>query len=121
MNLIYYFCVALTDASHSGLNLKAEQERKHRYLKMVYINGEEAVVNYTATVRWLEHRKFAPIQFPRVRHCCCTACSTSFFCSPLPYIHGTKLLVLALGKLKEVYLVKHQLCANLLVKLRLTN
>ncbi|KAJ3709541.1 NUC071 domain-containing protein [Lentinula raphanica] len=72
------------------LYLKAEQERQHGYLKDgPYISAEEAVAIYTATVHWLESRKFAPIPFP-----------------PLSYKHDTKLLVLALEKLKEAYSVK---------------
>jgi hypothetical protein len=48
-----------------GLYLKAEQERQHGYLKDgPYISAEEAVAIYTATVHWLESRKFAPIPFP---------------------------------------------------------
>ena len=47
------------------LYLKAEQERQHGYLKDgPYISAEEAVAIYTATVHWLESRKFAPIPFP---------------------------------------------------------
>ena len=64
-----------------GLYLKAEQERQHGYLKDgPYISAEEAVAIYTATVHWLESRKFSPIPFP-----------------PLNYKHDTKLLVLALA------------------------
>ncbi|KAJ3713912.1 NUC071 domain-containing protein [Lentinula raphanica] len=75
------------------LYLKAEQERQHGYLKDgPYISAEEAVAIYTATVHWLESRKFAPIPFP-----------------PLSYKHNTKLLVLALEKLKEAYSVKGRL------------
>ncbi|KAF7291692.1 Pre-mrna-processing-splicing factor 8 [Mycena chlorophos] len=75
------------------LYLKAEQERQHGYLKDgPYISAEEAVAIYTATVHWLESRKFAPIPFP-----------------PLSYKHDTKLLVLALEKLKEAYSVKGRL------------
>lgn len=44
---------------------------------------------YTTTVHWLESRKFSPIPFP-----------------PLSYKHDTKLLILALEKLKEAYSVK---------------
>ena len=47
------------------LYLKAEQERQHGYLKDgPYISAEEAVAIYTATVHWLESRKFSPIPFP---------------------------------------------------------
>ena len=41
---------------------------------------------YTTTVNWLESRKFSPIPFP-----------------PLSYKHDTKLLILALERLKESY------------------
>ena len=49
---------------------------------------EEAVAIYTTTVHWLESRKFSPIPFP-----------------PLSYKHDTKLLILALERLKESYSV----------------
>lgn len=75
------------------LYLKAEQERQNAYLKDgPYISSEEAVAIYTSTVHWLESRKFAPIPFP-----------------PLSYKHDTKLLVLALEKLKEAYSVHGRL------------
>ncbi|KAK9811013.1 hypothetical protein WJX73_006437 [Symbiochloris irregularis] len=71
------------------LFLKAEQERQHNYLKDgPYVTPEEAVAIYTTTVHWLESRKFAPIPFP-----------------PLSYKHDTKLLILALERLKEQYTV----------------
>ncbi len=67
--------------------LKAEQERQHNYLKDgPYVGAEEAVAIYTTTVNWLESRKFSPIPFP-----------------PQSYKHDTKLLILALERLKEVY------------------
>jgi len=67
--------------------LKAEQERQHNYLKDgPYVSAEEAVAIYTTMVHWLESRKFAPIPFP-----------------PLSYKHDTKLLILALERLKESY------------------
>eukprot|EP01040_Poterioochromonas_malhamensis_P001445 gene1445-1533_t len=67
--------------------LKAEQERQHNYLKDgPYVSAEEAVAIYTTTVNWLESRKFSPIIFP-----------------PLSYKHDTKLLILALERLKEAY------------------
>ncbi|KTW31264.1 pre-mRNA-processing-splicing factor 8 [Pneumocystis jirovecii RU7] len=76
--------------------LKAEQERQHNYLKDgPYVTAEEAVAIYTATVHWLESRKFSPIPFP-----------------PLSYKHDTKLLVLALERLKEAYSVKGRLNQN---------
>ena len=67
--------------------LKAEQERQHNYLKDgPYVSAENAVAIYTTTVHWLESRKFSPIPFP-----------------PLSYKHDTKLLILALERLKENY------------------
>ncbi len=67
--------------------LKGEQERQHNYLKDgPYVSAEEAVAIYTTTVNWLESRKFSPIIFP-----------------PLSYKHDTKLLILALERLKENY------------------
>jgi pre-mRNA-processing factor 8 len=67
--------------------LKAEQERQHNYLKDgPYVSAEEAVAIYTTVVHWLESRKFTPIPFP-----------------PLSYKHDTKLLILALERLKENY------------------
>lgn len=79
-----------------GLYLKAEQERQNGYLKDgPYITPEAAVAIFTSTVHWLESRKFAPIPFP-----------------PLSYKHDTKLLVLALEKLKEAYSVKGRLNQN---------
>ncbi|SCZ95974.1 BZ3500_MvSof-1268-A1-R1_Chr8-1g09920 [Microbotryum saponariae] len=75
------------------LYLKAEQERQNSYLKDgPYVSSEEAVAIYSATVHWLESRKFAPMPFP-----------------PLSYKHDTKLLVLALERLKEAYSVKGRL------------
>ncbi|KRZ19166.1 Pre-mRNA-processing-splicing factor 8, partial [Trichinella zimbabwensis] len=75
------------------LYLKAEQERQHNYLKDgPYISPEEAVAVYTTTVHWLESRRFSPIPFP-----------------PLSYKHDTKLLILALERLKEAYSVKNRL------------
>ncbi|KAK1263499.1 hypothetical protein QJS04_geneDACA009497 [Acorus gramineus] len=64
-------------------------ERQHNYLKDgPYVTPEEAVAIYTTTVHWLESRKFSPIPFP-----------------PLSYKHDTKLLILALERLKESYSV----------------
>jgi hypothetical protein len=53
-----------------------------------YVSPEEAVAIYTTTVHWLESRKFQAIPFP-----------------PLSYKHDTKLLILALERLKEQYTV----------------
>jgi pre-mRNA-processing factor 8 len=71
--------------------LKSEQERQHNYLKDgPQISPEEAVAIYTTTVHWLE--RFSPIPFP-----------------PKNYKHDTKLLILALERLKEAYSVKSRL------------
>ena len=76
--------------------LKAEQERQHSYLKDgPYVSPEEAVAIYTTTVHWLESRKFTPIPFP-----------------PLSYKHDTKLLILALERLKEGYGLQVRLNAS---------
>ena len=77
------------------LYLKAEQERQANYLKDgPYVSEDEAVAVYTTMVNWLAQRKFAPIPFP-----------------PLSYKHDTKLLILALERLKENYSVKARLNA----------
>ncbi|EPQ31507.1 uncharacterized protein PFL1_00840 [Pseudozyma flocculosa PF-1] len=69
------------------LYLKAEQERQNSYLKDgPYITSEAAVAIYTSTVHWLESRRFQLIPFPS-----------------LNFKHDTKILVLALEKLKESY------------------
>eukprot|EP00940_MAST-03C_sp_MAST-3C-sp2_P002707 g2707.t1 len=79
--------------SLTRLWLKAEQERQHNYLKDgPYVSSEEAVAIYTTTVHWLESRKFSPIPFP-----------------PLSYKHDTKLLILALERLKETFSLKMRL------------
>ena len=73
--------------------LKAEQERQHNYMKDgPYVSSEEAVAIYTTTVHWLESRKFTPIPFPAVS-----------------YKHDTKILILALERLREAYSVKGRL------------
>ncbi|KAJ1984313.1 hypothetical protein H4R34_000737 [Dimargaris verticillata] len=73
--------------------LKAEQERQHNYLKDgPYVTSEEAVAIYTTMVHWLESRRFSPIPFP-----------------PLSYKHDTKLLILALERLRESYSVQARL------------
>ncbi|KAI1661879.1 PROCN-domain-containing protein [Daldinia decipiens] len=71
----------------------AEQERQHNYMKDgPYVSSEEAVAIYTTTVHWLESRKFTPIPFPSVS-----------------YKHDTKILILALERLREAYSVKGRL------------
>jgi pre-mRNA-processing factor 8 len=73
--------------------LKSEQERQHNYMKDgPYVTSEEAVAIYTTTVHWLESRKFQPIPFPSVS-----------------YKHDTKILILALERLREAYSVKGRL------------
>lgn len=73
--------------------LKAEQERQHNYMKDgPYVSSEEAVAIYTTTVHWLESRKFSPIPFPSVS-----------------YKHDTKILLLALERLREAYSIKGRL------------
>lgn len=56
---------------------------------------EEAVAIYTTTVHWLESRKYSCIPFP-----------------PLNYKHDTKLLILALERLKEQYVAAVRLTSN---------
>eukprot|EP01028_Stygiella_incarcerata_P001696 TRINITY_DN1308_c0_g1_i2.p1 TRINITY_DN1308_c0_g1~~TRINITY_DN1308_c0_g1_i2.p1 ORF type:complete len:2147 (-),score=420.47 TRINITY_DN1308_c0_g1_i2:810-7250(-) len=76
--------------------LKAEQERQHAYMKDgPYVSAEEGVSVYTAMVHWLESRKFSPIPFP-----------------PISYKHDTKILILALERLREAYNVKSRLNAS---------
>ncbi|KAF2186658.1 pre-mRNA processing splicing factor 8 [Zopfia rhizophila CBS 207.26] len=73
--------------------LKAEQERQHNYMKDgPYVSSEEAVAIYTTMVHWLEARKYQPIPFPSVS-----------------YKHDTKILILALERLREAYSVKGRL------------
>ena len=73
--------------------IKAEQERQHNYMKDgPYVSSEEGVAIYTTTVHWLESRKFSPIPFPAVS-----------------YKHDTKILILALERLREAYSVKGRL------------
>jgi len=73
--------------------LKAEQERQHNYSKDgPYVTPEEAVAVYSTTVHWLESRKFRPIPFP-----------------PQSYKHDTKLLILALERIKEIYMSKSRM------------
>jgi len=73
--------------------LKAEQERQHNYLKDgPYVSSQEAVAIWTTIFHWLESRNFARIPPP-----------------PVCYKHDTKLLILALERLKEAYSVKSRL------------
>lgn len=83
----YFFSIERTRLFTFSYLFSAEQERQHNYLKDgPYISAEEAVAIYTTTVHWLESRRFSPIPFP-----------------PLSYKHDTKLLILALERLKEAY------------------
>ena len=71
------------------LYLKDEQERQHNYMKDgPYVSTEEATAIHTTMVHWFESRAFEPIPFP-----------------PLNYKHDTKLLTLALERLKETFAV----------------
>ena len=67
--------------------LKNEQDRQRRYLEEgPYVAPDDAVALYTSFVRWLESRHYTVIPFP-----------------PLAYKHDTKLLTLALERIKELY------------------
>ena len=69
------------------LFLKREQERQQNYLKDgPYISVEEVTAIYKTAVNWLESRHFSPIPFP-----------------PTQYKHDSKLLTLALDRLRENY------------------
>ena len=69
------------------LFLKKEQERQQNFLKDgPYVSVEEGVAIYKTAVNWLESRHFSPIPFP-----------------PTQYKHDTKLLTLALERLRENY------------------
>jgi pre-mRNA-processing factor 8 len=71
------------------LYLKSEQERQSSYLKDgPYLSPEEALAVYTTTVHWLEARKYQAIPFPSVN-----------------YKYDTKILILSLERLKELYTV----------------
>jgi len=73
--------------------LKAEQERQHSYMKDgPYTTPEEGVAIYMLTVNWLESRHFAFIPIP-----------------PASYKHDTKLLLLALERLRESFSIMSRL------------
>jgi len=75
------------------LYLKSEQERQHNFLKDgPYMSAEEGIAVLTTLFHWLESRKFMAIPFP-----------------PINYKHDTKILTLALERLKEAYSVKSRL------------
>lgn len=83
--------------------LKAENERQASYLRDgPYVSPDEAVAVYTTAVHWLEARRFSPIPFP-----------------PLAYKHDTKILTLALERLKESFNVKARLNAAMREELAL--
>jgi pre-mRNA-processing factor 8 len=94
--LVFSFCFRPGKKNLGRLTrlfLKAEQERQHNYLKDgPYVSAEEAVAIYTTTVHWLESRRFRHIPFP-----------------PFSYKHDTKILILALERLREAYNVKSRL------------
>ena len=69
------------------LFLKKEQERQQNFMKDgPYVSVEEGIAIYKTAVNWLESRHFSPIPFP-----------------PTQYKHDTKLLTLALERLRENY------------------
>ncbi|KAK2962369.1 putative Pre-mRNA-processing-splicing factor 8 [Blattamonas nauphoetae] len=75
------------------LYMKDEAERQHLFLKDgPYVSPEEATAIFTTMAKWLDSRHFKAIEFP-----------------PVAYKHDTKLLQLALERLKEVYSVKNRL------------
>ncbi|XP_014670795.1 PREDICTED: pre-mRNA-processing-splicing factor 8-like [Priapulus caudatus] len=73
-------------AAGATLAHRIRSRKRERNPDGPYISAEEAVAIYTTTVHWLESRRFSPIPFP-----------------PLSYKHDTKLLILALERLKEAY------------------
>ncbi|KAK8799610.1 hypothetical protein WA158_006158 [Blastocystis sp. Blastoise] len=75
------------------LFLKKEQERQQNYLKDgPYMSVEEGVAMYTVIENWLESRHFSAIPMP-----------------PTQYKHDTKLLTLAVERLKENFSVSSRL------------
>eukprot|EP00388_Colpodella_angusta_P001693 GDKJ01005198.1.p1 GENE.GDKJ01005198.1~~GDKJ01005198.1.p1 ORF type:complete len:1781 (+),score=460.13 GDKJ01005198.1:1-5343(+) len=67
--------------------MRAEQERQSAYLKDgPFIDADQAVSVYNTVVRWLESRRFTLIPLP-----------------PPNYKHDTKILILALDRLKETF------------------
>lgn len=67
--------------------IKNEQDRQLEYQKEgSFVSPEEGVEIYMNMVNWLESRNFVPIPFP-----------------PINYKHDSKILILALENLKEVY------------------
>lgn len=79
-------CKVATEPCSGGIGLEQEANFMSTLQDGPYITAEEAVAVYTTTVHWLESRRFSPIPFP-----------------PLSYKHDTKLLILALERLKEAY------------------
>ncbi|CAI4515271.1 BCE_3a_G0026200.mRNA.1.CDS.1 [Saccharomyces cerevisiae] len=76
--------------------IKNEQERQRQIQKNgPEITPEEATTIFSVMVEWLESRSFSPIPFP-----------------PLTYKNDTKILVLALEDLKDVYASKVRLNAS---------
>lgn len=76
--------------------VKNEQSRQLDYQKSgPYITTEDGVEMYMNMSKWLELRKFVSIPFP-----------------PINYKHDTKILILALENLKEIYLGNQRLNAQ---------
>jgi pre-mRNA-processing factor 8 len=77
------------------LYLKEEASRQARHrAEGPFISVDDAVGLYTTAARWLESRRFRPIPLP-----------------PVQYKHDTKLLVLALERLREPYNLSSRLSA----------
>ena len=76
------------------LQLKAEQERQHNFMKDggTYISGVEGSAIFSMVTHWLESRKYVPVKFP-----------------PLSYKHDNRLLILALERLRDAYDVRGRL------------
>ncbi|EDO19221.1 hypothetical protein Kpol_1050p81 [Vanderwaltozyma polyspora DSM 70294] len=76
--------------------IKNEQERQQKIVKNgPEITPDEATAIFSTMVDWLESRDFSPIPFP-----------------PIAYKNDTKILVLALENLKDVYASKVRLNAS---------
>ena len=77
------------------LFLKKEQERQSNYNKDgPYVSTEEAIAIMNIMVSWLEQRSFSPIPMP-----------------PTNYKHDSKILTLAVERLRENYSVASRLNA----------
>ena len=83
----------ITEAVRSG-SLKDQIHQKMATRRINEVGPARDALG-TAQVHWLESRKFSPIPFP-----------------PLSYKHDTKLLILALERLKENYGINSRLNQN---------